>query len=130
VAFSLLGYFVSTIIVLTAVVGATIGLSNFSTSGGALHYSRPVLERDATVTNNEPRLFMSASEIKDGSPAKNIETNSAAVDAEKADAKKRRPHTRKVLARQRNNYEQPTYRNAIGYAQDTRNEPQRLFSNW
>jgi len=109
-------------------VGATIGLSNFSTSEGALHYSRPVLERDAGVT--KPRLFMSVPEIKDGSTAKNIETNSTAVAAEKSDAKKSRPAKPKVLARRRNNYDQPSYGNALGYAEDNRNGPQRLFSNW
>ena len=93
-------------------VGATIGLSNFSTSEGALHYSRPVLERDAGVT--KPRLFMSVPEIKDGSTAKNIETNSTAVAAEKSDAKKSRPAKPKVLARRRNNYDQPSYGNALG----------------
>jgi hypothetical protein len=36
----------------------------------------------------------------------------------------------KVLARQRNNYERPGYGNAPGYAEASRNGPQRLFSNW
>jgi hypothetical protein len=37
----------------------------------------------------------------------------------------------KVLARLRNNYDRPSYHgNALGYAEDIRNGPQRLFSNW
>jgi len=129
VVFSLLGYFVSMIVVLTAAVGAMIGLFNFSTADGVRHYPRPVLERN-TATNSEPRLFMSVPEIKDGSPAKNIETNSTAVSDEKADAKKSKPHKRKVLARRRNNYQQPDYGNALGYAEGFRNGPQRPFSSW
>jgi hypothetical protein len=37
----------------------------------------------------------------------------------------------KVFARQRNNYERPGhYGNAPGYAEQSWNGPQRLFSNW
>jgi len=128
VAFSLIGYFVSMIIVLSAAVGAMIGLFNFSTSEGVHHYSRLGLER--SVANSEPRLFMSVPDTKDRTPAKNIETNSTAVAAEKADAKKNKPHKPKLLARQRNNYERPSYGNALGYAEEYRNGPQRLLSNW
>ena len=70
-------------------------------------------------------------ETKDGSPAKNMEANSAAAPTEKTVAKKSKPHKPKVLARQRNNYERPgDYGNALGYAEASRNGPQRLFSNW
>jgi hypothetical protein len=130
VAFSLLGYFVSMIIVFSAAVGAMIGLFNFSTSEGVRHYSRPAFERNFTATNREPRLFMSVPNTKDGSPAKNIETNSTEVAAEKSDAKKSKSHKAKALARQRNNYERPSYGNPLGYAEAYRNGPQRLFSNW
>jgi uncharacterized membrane protein len=43
VVFSLLGYFVTMIVVLTAAVGAMIGLFSFSTSEGIRHYPRPLL---------------------------------------------------------------------------------------
>jgi hypothetical protein len=125
----LLGYFFSMIAVLTAVVWVMLGLSNISTSERVSHYPhpRPVVERNVTAANNEPRLFMVAPETKDGSPAKNMEANSAAP-TEKTVAKKSKPHKPKVLAR---NYERPGhYGNALGYAEASRNGPQRLFSNW
>ena len=129
-AFSLLGYFLSMITALTAVVAVMIGLFDTSTSERAHHYPRPAFE------NREPRLFMVVPQTKDrsptndASPAKNIaEANSAAVPAEKAEVKKSRPHKPKVFARLRNNYERPGYYgNTMGYAQQT--QPQRLFSNW
>jgi len=83
VALPLLGFFVCMITVLAAAVGAIIGLSNISTSERVQHYPRPVVESNVTVTNREPRLFMVVPQTKDGSPAKNIEANSAAVPAEK-----------------------------------------------
>ena len=135
--FSLLGYFVTMIVVFTAAVGAMIGLLSFSTSDGVRHYPRPVLEhlrpvpeRDTTTPNTEPRLFMSVPNTKEASPAKNVEANSVAATDEKVDAKKNKPHKHKVIARQRNNYERPNYGNAVGYAEEYRNGPQRLLSNW
>jgi len=132
VVYSLLGYFLCMITVLTAATGAMIGLFNISTSEKVGHYShpRPVVERNVTATNGEPRLFMVVPETKDRSPAKNMEANSAAVPAEKADSKKSKPHKPKVLARQRNNYERPSYGNALGYAEETQYGPKRLFSSW
>jgi hypothetical protein len=56
-----------------------------------------------------------------------MEANSAAAPTEKTVAKKSNPHKPKVLARQHNNY---GYGNALGYAEASRNGPQRLFSNW
>jgi hypothetical protein len=88
VAFSLLGYFVSMIMVLTAAVGVMIGLFNFSTSENVRHYPRPALERNVTAISGEPRLFMVAPDTKDASPAKNVEAGSAVAPAEKAEAKK------------------------------------------
>ena len=127
-AFSLLGYFVSMIMVLTAAVGVMIGLFNFSTSERVGHtpHPRPAIERNVSATNSEPRLFMSVPDTKDASPAKNVEATSAAASDEKADAKKSKPHKHRVLARRRDNYERPSYGNALGYAQ----YPQRPFSNW
>jgi hypothetical protein len=128
VAFSLLGYFVSMIMVLTAAVGVMIGLFNFSTSERVGHtpHPRPAFERNVSATNSEPRLFMSVPDTKDASPAKSVEATSAAAMDEKADAKKSKPHKHRVLARRRDNYERPSYGNALGYAQ----YPQRPFSNW
>jgi hypothetical protein len=132
VVFSLLGYFVTMIMVFTAAVGAMIGLVSFSTSEGVRHYSRPVLEhsrpvpeRNITAPNSEPRLFMSVPDTKAASPAKNVEANSANVPDEKAEAKKSKPHKHKAFAR-RDNYRRPGYWNAPGYAE----APQRPFSNW
>jgi len=116
------------IMVLTAAVGVIIGVSNFSTSEKVRHYPRPALERNFTATNSEPRLFMSVSDTKGGSPAKNTETGSAVALDEKAEAKTSRPHKHKAIARQRNNYERPSF--GMGYAEYTRNGPQRPFSNW
>jgi hypothetical protein len=120
----LLGYFFCMIAVLTAAVGAMIGLS--STSERVRHFPRPAVERKVTATNRQPRLFMVVPGT-DASSAKNIEANSASAATEKADAKKA-PHKPKVLARQRHNYERPGYGNGLGYAEETRNGPQRLFS--
>jgi len=128
VAFSLLGYFVSMIMVLTAAVGVMIGLFNFSTSERVGHtpHPRPAIERNVSATNSEPRLFMSVPDTKDASTAKSVEATSAVASDEKADAKKSKPHKHRVLARRRDNYERPSYGNALGYAQ----YPQRPFSNW
>jgi hypothetical protein len=130
VVFSLLGYFLCMITVLTAAAGVMIGLFNISTSERVRHYPRPVVERNVTATDREPRLFMVVPETKGGSLAKNIEANSTAVPTEKADAKRSKPHKPKVLARQRNNYERPAYGNTLGYAEESRNGPKGLFSNW
>jgi hypothetical protein len=119
--YSLLGFFFGMIAVFAAAVGTMIGLTNFST-GAVGHYPRSVVERNVTAINSEPRLFMS--ERNDGSPAKNVEGNSAAVPDEKADAKKTDPHKPKSLARQHNNG------NALHYAQESRNGPRGLFFNW
>jgi hypothetical protein len=124
---SLLGYFLGMIAVFIAAV-VMLGLSNISTSERARHYPRAVVEHDVTAAN-KPRLFMMA-ETKDGSPAKNIEANSAAAPTEKTVAKKSRPHKPTVLARQRNNYERPGYGNALGDTEAPQNAPQRLFANW
>jgi hypothetical protein len=122
----LLGYFFCMIAVLTAAAGAMIGL--FSTERGH-HYPRPVVERTVKATNTEQRLFMVVPET-DRSSVKNIEANSAAVPAEKTDAKQNKPHKPKVLARQHNNYARTGYGNALGYTEASRYGPQRLFANW
>jgi hypothetical protein len=148
VALPLLGYFFCMVAVLTAVVGVMIGFFGTSTSQRVRHYQRPMVERNiTTATNREPRLFMVVPEAKDASPAKNTEANPAAVPTvnptsiptanptsiptEKAGIKRRKSHKPKAFARLRNNYERPgCYGNAPGYAEESRNGPQRLFSNW
>jgi hypothetical protein len=72
----------------------------------------------------QTRDGMVVTETKDGSPAKNIEANSAVAQDEKAEAKKSKPHRHRAIARQRNNYERPSF--GMGYAQ----YPQRPFSSW
>jgi hypothetical protein len=108
VVVSLLSYFLCMIIVLTAVVGAMIGLSSFSTFEGARHHQRPALEGNVTATNSEPRLFMSVPDTKEAPPAKNTEAGSAVASDEKVEAKTSKPL-------------------GMGYAEYTR---QRPFSNW
>jgi hypothetical protein len=126
----LLGYFFGMTAVLTAAVGVMLGLSNISTSERVRHYPRPAVQRNVKATNPEPRLFMVVPET-DRSAVKNVEANSAAAPTEKAAAKASKTHKPKVLARQRNNYERPGhYGNAPGYAEASRNGPQRLFANW
>jgi hypothetical protein len=116
------------IMVLTAAVGVMIGLSNFSTSEKVHHYPRPAVERNFPATNNEPRLFMSVPDTKDGSPTKNIDASSAVAPDEQTEAKTNRPHKHKAIARQRNNYARFSF--GMGYAEYTRNGLQRPFSNW
>jgi hypothetical protein len=90
VVFSLLGYFVSMIMVLTAAVGVMIGLFNFSTSERVGHtpHPRPAIERNVSATDSEPRLFMSVPDKKDASPTKNVEASSAAAPDEKSGGQK------------------------------------------
>jgi hypothetical protein len=74
------------------------------------------------TTRHSPPAAKEASLAKDVSPV---------VATATADAKASKPHKPKLLARQRNNYERPDYYGtALGYAQESRNGPQRLFANW
>jgi hypothetical protein len=138
VALPLLGFFFCVIAVLTAVAG-TISFFSTSRSERVYHYPRPVVERNITATNSKPRLFMVVPDTKDPSSAKETEASPASIPTaspasnptEKADTAKNKLHKPKVLARLRNNYERPGYYgNAPGYAEESRNGPQRLFSNW
>jgi hypothetical protein len=120
---SLFGYFLGMITVLAAAVAVLSGLSNISTLGNGRHYPRPpVIGRTVMVETqrHSPPAAKEASSAKDVSP----------VVAAKAETENK--HSKpKVLARQRNNYERPGYYgNALGYAQESRNGPQRLFSSW
>jgi|SRR6516165_1030204 len=129
----LLGFFLCMIAVFAAAIGTMIGLSNVSTSERVgTQYPPAVVERNVTAAHRKPRLFMVVPETKvvletkDGSPAKNLEANSAAATDEKAEPKKSKPHYHKAIARQRNNYERPSYWNVPGYAENG----QKRFFNW
>jgi hypothetical protein len=160
VVLSLFAYFFVMITALSAIAASLIGLSNNSAIESVLHYSRPersIIDQFA-ASNPQPRDLPNAPRIKkeevpakkDG-PEKNI--NDPRVLFAKADTAKRKLEIKnkpkrlvhlnkpkglapqrekpKVLARLRNNYERPSYNgNALGYAEETRNGPQRLFSNW
>ena len=139
VALPLLGFFFCMVAVLTAAVSVMIGFFDTSTSGRVHQYPRPVVERDIAPTNSESHLFMVVPDTKDQSPAKKTEAHPASIPTaspasnptEKADTAKNKPHKPKVFVRLRNNYERPGYYgNAPGYAEESRNGPQRLFSNW
>ena len=131
VALPLLGFFFCMIAVLTAVAGVTISFFSTSTSERVHHYPRPAVERNVTATSSKPRLFMVVPDTKDESPTKNTEANSAAVPAENAEVKKSKSRKPKVIAGLRNNYQRPGYYgNVQGYAEEYRNGPQRLLSNW
>lgn len=125
--FSLLGYFVCMIVVLTAAMGAVVGLFSLSATDRVGHtpHPRPAIERNVTGINSEQRLFMSVPDTKDASPAKNVEANAATATDEKTEAKKTKSHKHKAFAR-RDYYRGPSYWNAPGYAEG----PQRPFSNW
>jgi hypothetical protein len=119
---------------------------------------RPIIEQTLTTTNPQPRDRLDPPRIKKeevptkkDEPEKNI--NDSRILFAKADIAKRKQEIKnrperlahlnkpkglvpqhekpRVLARLRNNYERPSYYgNALGYAEETRNGPQRLFSNW
>jgi hypothetical protein len=76
---------------LTAVAAAMIGLFNIPRSESEHQDPSPGVERKVTATKRAPRLFMYVPKTKHGSPAKKA-TNSAALPAEKADAKKSTHH--------------------------------------
>jgi hypothetical protein len=122
---SLLCYSLCLITLLTAVAGAMVGLF-ISTSDRAGHtpHPRPAIERN----DRELHLFMVVPKREYGSPAKNnIGARSAAIPGEKGDAKKSKSRKAKGLARQRNNYEQPSYGNTRDDA-EARGAPSSLFS--
>ena len=119
---SLFGYFFSMITVLTAVVVVLTSFSNISMIGnGRNHLRPPVIGRTVTV-----ELKRQSPVAKAEVPSKDV---SPVVATAKADAKASKPHKPKVLAR--NKYEPPGYYgNALGYAEESRNGPQRLLANW
>jgi hypothetical protein len=141
--FPFLGYFVAST-VLTAVAVLLTGLVNTATLEKGRHHPPPVIARTVKVeiqrhspvaieASPAKSVANEASPAKDVSPvvatAKPTKDVSRVVSTAKADTKKSKHSKPKVLARQHNNYERPGYYgNALGYAQESRNGPQRLFS--
>jgi hypothetical protein len=160
VVVSLFAYFFMMITALSAVAALLLGLPNNSAIESVLHYPRPgktVIEQTFTTTNPQPRDLPDTPGIKkEDAPAKKDGSeknkNDSRVLFAKADTAKRKLEIKnepdrlahlnkkskelarekpKVLAGLRNNYERPNYYgNALGYAEESRNGPQRLFSNW
>jgi hypothetical protein len=108
------GYFSCLIVAFTAVAMWLIG-TFANTTLPKRHHPRPPIEQTVTPEEIAP-LHLQAT--------KNEES------AAKDDVSRVKHHKRKVLARQRNNYEGRSYGNAQGYAQETQYGPQRPFSNW
>jgi hypothetical protein len=157
---SLFAYFFCMITAFSAITALLIGLFNNSTAENVLRYprpQRPIIEQTFATPNPQPRDQPDASRIKkEEVPAKKDEpdknTNDSRVLFAKADIAKRKHEIEnrpdrlshlskpKGLASQREkpkafarqgNYERPNYYgNAPGYAEESRNGPQRLFSNW
>jgi hypothetical protein len=155
---SLFAYFFTLIMAFSAIAALLLGLFNNSSTESPLHYprpQRPIIEQTFATTNPDlpdaPRIKKEEVPAKKDEPEKNI--NDSRILFAKADIAKgkheiknrpeRLAHLNKptglapqrekprALARLRNNYERPSYYgNAPGYAEETRNGPLRLFSNW
>jgi hypothetical protein len=109
------GYFSCLIVAFTVAAMWVIG-SFTNTSLPKRHHPRPPIEQTVTPEEIAP-LHLEVTKEKEASAAKD-------------DVSPVKHHKRKLLARQRNNYEGRGYGNAQGYAQETQYGPQRLFSNW
>ena len=107
------GYFSFLIVAFTAVAMWLISTFTNSTLPKQ-HHPRPPIEQTVTPEEIAPlhlEVTKEASAAKDDvSPVKH--------------------HKRRVLARQRDNYNGRGYGNALGYAEETQYGPKRLFSNW
>jgi hypothetical protein len=107
------GYFSCLIVAFTAVAMWLISTATNSTLPKQ-HHPRPSIEQTVTPEEIAPlhlEVTKEASAAKDDvSPVKH--------------------HKRRVLARQRDNYNGRGYGNALGYAEETQYGPKRLFSNW
>jgi len=107
------GYFSCLIVAFTAVAMWLISTFTNSTLPKQ-HHPRPPIEQTVTPEEIAPlhlEVTKEASAAKDDvSPVKH--------------------HKRRVLARQRDNYNGRGYGNALGYAEETQYGPKRLFSNW
>jgi negative regulator of sigma E activity len=107
------GYFSCLIVAFTAVAMWLISTFTHSTLPKQ-HHPRPPIEQTVMPEEIAPlhlEVTKEASAAKDDvSPVKH--------------------HKRRVLARQRDNYNGRGYGNALGYAEETQYGPKRLFSNW
>jgi len=108
------GYFSCLIVAFTGVAMWLIGSFNNSTLPKQRH-PRPPIEQTVAPQEIAP-LHLEATKKE----------ASAATD----DVSPVKHHKRRVIARQRNNYEGRGYGNALGYAQEIQYGPKRLFSNW
>ena len=121
---SLLGYFFCMITTLTAVVALLIGFSNHNSAFEKGHLPRPIIVQAVTADETAP---WRSPVTKEASAARDV---SSVVSIAKTGAKESTQHKPKVLARQRDNYERPSYGNAPRYAEESRNGPKSLFFNW
>ena len=137
-----LGYVVAST-VLTAVAVLLTGLVNTATLEKGRHHPPPVIartvkvevQRHPPVAKEAPPARDASPVAKEASPAKDVSSFVATAKADTKKSKHYKPkvlaYKPKVLARQRNNYERPGYYgNALGYAEASRNGPQRTFLNW
>jgi uncharacterized protein (DUF58 family) len=113
-----LGYVFGVIIAFSAVVALALGLFNITAAVNWPRQHRPVITQTVRVETQRHSPV-----AKEASAAEDV----TAVVATAADTNKSKHHKPKVLVRQRDNY---GYWNAQGYAEASRNGPQRLFSNW
>ncbi len=113
---SLLAYFFFMATVFTVVAALFVGLfDNSALEKGHRQYAGPTIVRAAK-----------APVVKDAPPAKDV---SPVVSTANADTKKSKPRKPRVLARQRNNYAERGYGNALGYAEETGYGPRGPFSH-
>jgi hypothetical protein len=106
------GYFSCLIVAFTAVAMWLISSFNYSKLEKRPH-PRPPIEQTVTPQQIAPL---------------HLEATKEEASAAKDDVSPVKHHKRKMVARQRNNYERPSF--GMGYAEYTRNAPQRPFSNW
>jgi hypothetical protein len=134
---SLFAYFFCMITAFSAITALLIGLFNNSTAENVLRYprpQRPIIEQTAKKdepdknTNDSRVLFAKADIAKRKHEIENRPDRLSHLSKPKGLASQREKP--KAFARQ-GNYERPNYYgNAPGYAEESRNGPQRLFSNW
>ena len=115
----MLGYVFGVIVALSAVVALGLGLFNITAAVNGPRQHRPVIAQAAVRVETQRHSPVA----KEASAA----TYVTPVVATATDTNKSKHHKPKVFARQRDNY---GYWTARGYAEASRNGPQRLFSNW
>jgi hypothetical protein len=118
----LFGYFFCMITMLAAAVVVLTGISNISMIGnGRQHLRPPVIGRTVMVELQRHSPVAKSPAAKEEAPAKDA---SPVVATANANTKKSKHYKPKVLARYPNNY---GYRNALGYAEESRYGPSGLF---